>query len=97
MAKAAKAPETPTVPDEVRTALQGGRLTAEEAITRTTQAEPTRVVVKENVYEQVADPYATTTRRVLRYHKGQVITDEEAKANKVTAIQQQNVAGTSTK
>ena len=99
MAKATRQVETQT-PDDVRAALQGGRLTAEEANQRAVQNAPpgpTYVVVKEDVYAEVEDPGATTKREVLRYHKGQVITEDQAKADKVKAVQQQDVRGGQTK
>ena len=95
MAKATK--QAPSVPDEVRLALQGGRQTAEAAAEHGRVAGPAMVVVKEDVHEDITDPYATTKRRKLKYHKGQVITEEEAKANKVKSVQQQDVKGVSTK
>lgn len=100
MAKGTSKASAPSVSDDVRNALQGGRLTAEEAALRAVQNAPpgpTYVVVKEDVYADVEDPGATTKRQILRYHKGQVITEEQAKADKVKAVQQQDVKGVSTK
>lgn len=92
-------PKAGTVPDEVRLALQGGRTTAEEVRRQSDAANPppAQVVVKEDVWEDVHDPGATTVRQRLRYHKGQVIAEDLAKADGVTAIQQQDVRGAATK
>lgn len=87
-------------PDPVRVALQGGRRTAEEANRRAIDSlppGPAQVVIKENVYEDVTDPNAVTKRRVLRFHKGQVVPEDVAKAAGVTAVQQQDVRGAETK
>jgi hypothetical protein len=87
-------------PEYVRNAYQGGRLTVAEANARAadqTPPPPAQVVVKEDVYEEVTDPGATTTRSRLKYAKGQVITEDEATASKVKAVQQQDVRGGETK
>ena len=99
MAKATRNVKDET-PDDVRAALQGGRLTAEEANRRAIDANPpgpAQVVVKEDVYEDIEDPYAKTKRQALRFHKGQVVPEDVAKAAGVKAVQQQDVRGTSTK
>lgn len=86
--------------DTARVALQGGRPTVEEANTRAAEAGgpgPTMVTVKQDVYEDVTDPGAVTQRQRLKYHRGQVITEDEAKANKVQAVQQQDVKGANIK
>lgn len=73
--------------------LQGGYRTAEDAETMFAgPVGPTMVVVKEDVYWEVEDPNATTKRQRISYHKGQIITEDEAKANKVKAVQQQNLS-----
>lgn len=97
MAKATEKVEA--APDDMRQALQGGRLTAEEANKRADAANPppAQVVVKEDVYEDVADPYATTRRQALKFHKGQVITEAQAEQSGVKAVQQQDVRGGETK
>ena len=80
-------------PEAIRTAYQGGRRTAEEAnalAVANTAPGPTLVVVKEDVYEEVEDPNATTKRTRLLFHKGQVITEDQAKQYSVKAVQQQN-------
>lgn len=80
-------------PEAVRAAYQGGRRTAEEANTLAAEAAPqgpTLVVVKEDVYEDIEDPNATTTRQRLLFHKGQVITEDQAKQYNVKSVQQQN-------
>lgn len=80
-------------PEAVRAAYQGGRRTAEEATRLAVENAPpgpTYVVVKEDVYEEVEDPNATTKRSRLLFHKGQVITEDQATQFKVKAVQQQN-------
>lgn len=97
MAKATDA--ATSTPDDVRTALQGGRLTVEEVQARDAPGPgPAMVVVKEDVYEDVDDgPGTVTVRQRLRYHRGQVITEGEASAGKVQAVQQQDLRGGETK
>ncbi len=63
----------------------------------TPEAGPTYVVVKEDVVEEVEDRGATTKRHRLRWVKGQVITEDEAREAGIMAVQQQDLPKGETK
>lgn len=87
-------------PGFVRAALQAGHLTADEANKRAADQNgpgPRLVVIKEDVWVEKSDPGATTTRTILLYGRGHVVTEDAAIEAKAAYQQQQNLTPGETK